>query len=321
MNIYTIGKSPSEELDYTKGWCNINPLDDNKIDDVIYSNLPIIVYPNKNCLNFLISYLAEWRLINSYEPIRKRKIIVYNQESFFDPLLKCLSHYRAKLPDEKNKEAINWFIYPNTKPLDIFYISSNMKEIESIAEKYSKEEYFSIKPENTKKSVIQKHDEKKYIFVPASAFGWTIYDELAFKLGENIANRGYRFINGGPDGGKLCNGPMRQSALGYIKKSQELLIAVYSELVFKNYVKEEQLEPFKNQIDIIYCGTESERKCVMINGADEVYVLPGAIGTWAEVTHSLLLNKKVKLYGDYWKDFRECLEYYSFDVEWYKCID
>lgn len=317
MNIYALcGNSQHEQ------WRNVVPSDDNTIDDIIYSNLPVVVFPDKNSINFLISYLAEWRLLNKHESIKKRKIIIYNHQSFFDPLLECLRSYRSNLPDEKNEQAVRWFVYPNTKLQDIFLVFDNIDEIKSKIDEYSNKEFFSVKPKNSKdNTTIKKTKGNKYIFVPASAFGWTMYDDLAFKLGQHIANCGHRFINGGPDGGRLCNGPMRQSALGFIDQSKDNLIVVYSELIFKNYVKTEQLDVFKSQIDIIYCGTESERKSVMIDGADLVYALPGAIGTWAEVTHSLVLGKTVKLFGDYWKDFKKCLDHYSFNVEWSDMID
>lgn len=305
-------------------------------DAAIYKSDSIIICSNKNDpLSFLSAYLAEWRVLN--KPLQTRPVFVYrNDGDNFDKYCKSFLSYRQNLPDEKNPESKNWFILPTKKVNDFFTMVNNEAELlskyknmpkplEEMASEVtiSEKEFKSLKEKFFKAELYEsyetycsaKNDRKPGIFVPAFANDNIITEQLAYSVGKVIANLGFRFINGGPDGGRNANGPMRSSALGANEVGGEIL-SVYSLPILSKYVTPDKMDCFNKNISILPVATEGQRKKIMLDESTAVIALPGAIGTIAEIEDAIRLGKPVIIVDDksihngkgYWKFYLEYLK-------------
>lgn len=326
INIYgDLSINLKEKINQLFAYCHINCIEPNniiEIDKAIRDKNPLIFMPcEKDPLSFLTAYLAEWRVLDPW--LKKlRKAIVYNKNEYFEHYFKTKQLFRANLRDEKNPDAKYKFVYPDTTIDDFFHVATNedqlisflamqietVKEIkiemptvvtemniESLRQKFtkahvfvSKEEYFS--------STINNNNEKPAVFVPTFASDNIYLEDLARNVGKTIAEAGFRFINGGPDGGQRMNGPMRSSAIG-AKSGGADMVAVYSLSILNKYVSPNKIDKFEG-ISIIPTLTEAERKLIMLNESSVVIALPGAIGTLAEIEDAIRLNKYLILIED-----------------------
>lgn len=325
-----ITKEDREKLLKAKPGCKINIIPYNDIqlfDDALYNSDTLIFRPTeKDRLSFAAAYLAEWRVSKH---LQETPVFMYSEEGDdLDIFLKSFAAYRANLPEEKNTEAKNWFIYPTKKVSDLFTVVHNVDEIidklkstqgrleeKQITKNIPESEFKGLKEKFCNAELYESYekycsskDRQPGIFVPAFASG-NSWVKFASQVGKIIAELGFGFINGGPD----ADGPMRNSALG-AQEGRAKILAVYSLPVLKKYVLPEKIDCFKH-ISIILTATEGQRKQIMLDESVAVIALPGAIGTIAEIEDAIRLGKPVILIDDksinngngYWKFYTDYL--------------
>ena len=325
---------------------NIIKKDDiHAFDDAIYQSHAIIMCPTKG-IPFISAFGGEWRFLKP-ELQKNRPVIIFSEKGdILDITLEFLKGYRKNLPDEKNPEAKNWFLYPTKKIEDFFTVTNDLKEIAKILKSKLEKVKIEIKPrlevpkEDLEKLKIKfpngqiydtfaqyslaNKDRKPGILVMSFANGNTYLDELCEKIGKFIAEAGYRLINGRPDGETTKNGPMRASSLSAQKYGAPIL-SIYSSAILENYsLSSSEIEVMSvfDNISVIPVREESQRKEIMLRDCSAVFVLPGAIGTMAEVEDALRRGKPVVFIDDkkinngkgFWLDYVNYLKKIGYPV-------
>lgn len=301
---------------------NIIEKDDiHAFDDAIYKSQAIIMDLTKG-IPFISTFLGEWRFLKPELQKDRPVIILSKKGDVLDITLEFLKGYRINLPDEKNPEAKNWFLYPNKKIEDFFIITNDLKEIAKILKPKLEKVKVEIKPrlevpkEDFEKLQIKfpkgkiyktfeqyslaNQDRKPGILVMSFANGNTYLDELSEKIGKFIAETGYRLINGRPDGETTKDGPMRASSLSAQKHGASIL-SIYSSAILENYsLSSSEIEVMSvfDDISVIPVREESQRKEIMLIDCSAVFVLPGAIGTIAEFEAARRRGKPVVFIDD-----------------------